>query len=76
MGELELEIGSVVHLNSGGPEMTLVYLGSESARVVWFDDDAHIQEAELPLAAIHLADYCDVGEVADDTPEVPKSVAN
>ena len=70
--EPEFEVGCIVHLNTGSPDLivTGIYAGGIT-EVVWFDMDGCFQREELPFECIHLADYCDA------VPDAPgEQVAN
>lgn len=44
----DISIGDVVRLKSGGPQMTVIDLGTTLATLIWFDDDQGFHEACIP----------------------------
>ena len=66
--ENEIEVGNVVHLNSGGPDMTVMEVDSYNHVVttIWFDNHGCLQRGIFSDRTLHLADYCN----GEEEPEV------
>jgi uncharacterized protein YodC (DUF2158 family) len=53
---MKFQLGDVVILNSGGPAMTVIGLGSDNrAQCKWKRADGQDEEASFPVEAIRLA---------------------
>lgn len=57
MADAQIAVGSTVQLKSGGPVMTVTFIG-ESGKAVctWFDDKNQNQTASFPLDALNPFD--------------------
>ena len=60
-GQVQIEIGSIVRLNSGGPEMTVIDIEQEDGltyvNAMLFDSDGEPHELELPAQCWALKVY-------------------
>lgn len=45
-------VGSLVHLRSGGPEMTVKTVNGDEVTSVWADEDGNVRSATFPLALL------------------------
>lgn len=51
-----MKVGDVVQLNSGGPPMTVVGVGSEKVRCKWFDSKNAVQIGEFVNGSVRPVD--------------------
>lgn len=58
MNEQEIELGSVVELNSGSPKMTVVGISEYSYQCTWYDFNINVWKDNVyfPTFAVKLAD--------------------
>lgn len=47
----EMEVGDIVQLNSGGPQMTITEMNFQNVSTMWFKDDGP-HESRFPLACV------------------------
>lgn len=53
----KIEVGSVVRLKTGGPEMTVVEIEKDIIVSLYFDEDNELFEMELPVACLVIKVY-------------------
>jgi uncharacterized protein YodC (DUF2158 family) len=58
-----LNVGDVVQLNSGGPDMTVKEIGGKLVTCTWFDARKKLTEDQFLLATLTKVDEPDIGQI-------------
>ncbi len=48
-----LNVDDIVHLNSGGPDLKVIHIETETAEVEWINESGNSDRLVLPVSCFH-----------------------